>query len=226
MKKNIQAVIFGFDGVVFYTDIYHFLSWKKSLQIIGVNVDPTFLYKLNGLNRKQSLEEILKSFNIKITNIEKQEILKIKNKIFNKLTKELCEFDVAPGIVELLTHLKKKGIKIALSTTSINSYNIMKKTHMDKYFDYIPTPDEIDLFKGISIDYYDNIIKKLGISQLNMLCIEGSQRGIDTANEMFIKTIGIDYYGNLENSLYTFENTSKLNIESYEKILLDLDEYR
>ena len=89
LKNNsIKGVIFGFDGVIFNTDIYHFLSWKKSLQMFGINIDPTFQYKLSGINREESLEKILDFFNMSLKQRDKDEILSEKNRIFNKMTSD------------------------------------------------------------------------------------------------------------------------------------------
>ncbi len=225
-QNKLEAVIFGFDGVIFDTDIYHFLSWKKTVQRIGINIDATFQYKLNGINRENSLNQILKHFDVELkSKREKDEILEEKNKIFKTLTNDLVKRDASPGVIDILKHLKQKGIKIGLATTSLNALNIMKKTHLDEYFDFIPSPEIIKGIKKLETNLYVEISKKLQVPQFKMISIEGSQIGIDVANKMLIRTIGIDYHKSLNGCLIKLKSTTDLTPAFVDDLILNLDKW-
>ncbi len=221
-NKKIEAIIFGFDGVLFNTDIYHFLSWKKALQRIDINIELNSLVELNGLSREKTFSYIIKKFKIEnLTESKREEVLVAKDRIYKRLTNELNKLDTNPGIIKLLMHLKSIGIKTALSTTSRNSYNIMKRTHLDEYFDFIPNEEHLEKFPELNIDHYVEISKVLQIPQFKMIAIESSQYGINSANEMFIRSIGIDPTKKLDRCLLNVSGTSELTTELIDKLIED-----
>ena len=59
MEKNISGLIFDLDGVLVFTDKYHYLAWKQIADEMGIPFDETINDKLRGVSRMQSLEIIL-----------------------------------------------------------------------------------------------------------------------------------------------------------------------
>lgn len=54
-----KAVIFDLDGVICYTDRYHYLAWKQIADREGIYFDESINDRLRGVSRMQSLEIIL-----------------------------------------------------------------------------------------------------------------------------------------------------------------------
>ncbi len=63
----VKTIIFDLDGVLVYTDKFHYLAWKKMADRIGVPFDETINNRLRGVSRMDSLEIILERSTRKYT---------------------------------------------------------------------------------------------------------------------------------------------------------------
>ena len=54
-----QGVIFDLDGVICFTDKYHYQAWKQVADDIGVYFDEQINNRLRGVSRMESLDIIL-----------------------------------------------------------------------------------------------------------------------------------------------------------------------
>ena len=52
----VKTIIFDLDGVLVYTDKFHYLAWKKMADRIGVPFDETINNRLRGVSRMDSLD--------------------------------------------------------------------------------------------------------------------------------------------------------------------------
>lgn len=80
----MNAIIFDLDGVICFTDHYHFLAWKQIADSIGVYFDEQVNDRLRGVSRMDSLDIILEKSKIEYS-LEEKRILaeeKIKD-MFN-----------------------------------------------------------------------------------------------------------------------------------------------
>ena len=58
-KETLEAVIFDLDGVICFTDKFHYQAWKKLADRLGIYFDETINNRLRGVSRMASLEIIL-----------------------------------------------------------------------------------------------------------------------------------------------------------------------
>lgn len=103
MKKGI---IFDLDGVLVFSDEYHYLAWKAIFDKKGLNFDRKMNQLLRGASRKESLEIVLRENKASLSEAEKQEILKDKNDLYvsyleEKLNPEFVSTDVRFTLEEL-----------------------------------------------------------------------------------------------------------------------------
>ena len=56
---DCKAVIFDLDGVICFTDKYHYLAWKTLADRLGIYFDEVINNRLRGVSRMASLEIIL-----------------------------------------------------------------------------------------------------------------------------------------------------------------------
>ena len=71
----VKTIIFDLDGVLVYTDKFHYLAWKKMADRIGVPFDETINNRLRGVSRMDSLEIILERSTRKYTTEEKENLV-------------------------------------------------------------------------------------------------------------------------------------------------------
>ena len=58
----MRAFIFDLDGVLVFTDKYHYLAWKQVADELGIYFDEIINNRLRGVGRMESLEIILERY--------------------------------------------------------------------------------------------------------------------------------------------------------------------
>lgn len=71
MDRAIKGIIFDLDGVLTDTANYHYLTWKRIADELGIYFDRKIKERLKGIDRMSSLEIILENSNINYTSEEK-----------------------------------------------------------------------------------------------------------------------------------------------------------
>ena len=56
---TIRAIIFDLDGVICFTDNYHYQAWKELADAEGIYFDEKINGRLRGVSRMESLDIIL-----------------------------------------------------------------------------------------------------------------------------------------------------------------------
>ena len=75
-----KGIIFDLDGVICFTDEYHYLAWKEMADGMGVYFDREINNRLRGVSRMASLEIILERYTgPALTNGEKEALATKKN---------------------------------------------------------------------------------------------------------------------------------------------------
>ena len=74
----IKAVIFDLDGVICFTDHYHYLAWKEVADSLGIYFDEKINNRLRGVSRMASLEIILEKAERPFSMREKEKIAEKK----------------------------------------------------------------------------------------------------------------------------------------------------
>ena len=67
----IKGVIFDLDGVICFTDYYHYLAWKALADKLAIYFDEQINNRLRGVSRMASLEIILEKSNKQYSEDEK-----------------------------------------------------------------------------------------------------------------------------------------------------------
>ena len=106
---NIKAALFDLDGVIVFTDKYHYLAWKQLSDEQGWDFNETVNNRLRGIPRLASLEEILKHNNIDLPLEEKIVLMNRKNDYYVKLLEQINPGDVYPGSVEFIKKLRRRA---------------------------------------------------------------------------------------------------------------------
>ena len=99
MKNQvIKAALFDLDGVVVFTDKYHYLAWKKLADENGWEFDEQVNQRLRGIPRIASLEEILRHNNTDLPFEEKERLANIKNEYYVKMLENLNNLRAHPNL--------------------------------------------------------------------------------------------------------------------------------
>ncbi len=178
---NIKAVIFDLDGVLCSSDEYHYLAWKKLTDELCINFDRDINNRLRGVSRKESLKIILSTSTKTYTQEEKQKFMAQKNSDYVHFLKtNMSENDLELNVKNLLLELKRRGVKIAIGSSSKNAKLILNLIKIEKMFDVIIDGTMITNSKP-SPEVFLKAAKSLGVLPSESLVVEDAASGIAAA---------------------------------------------
>lgn len=106
----MQGVIFDLDGVICFTDEYHYLAWKEMADGMGIYFDREINNRLRGVSRMESLEIILERYEgPELTDTEKQALAERKNDLYRTLLGQMSPQNLSSEVKETLDALRKRG---------------------------------------------------------------------------------------------------------------------
>lgn len=144
---NVKAIIFDLDGVICFTDEYHYLAWKAMADRIGAQFDRTINNRLRGVSRMESLEIILERYDGKLTQAEKEALAEEKNELYRKYLEKMSPADLSDEVRETLEKLRGLGLKLAIGSSSKNAPFILRQIGLGGYFDAVSDGNNISRSK-------------------------------------------------------------------------------
>lgn len=141
---SIHGVIFDLDGVICFTDEYHYLAWKEMADGMGIYFDREINNRLRGVSRMASLEIILERYTGPALSDEQKEALATqKNDIYRGLLSRMTPSDLPDEVKETLNALRASGMKLAIGSSSKNAPMILENIGLGGYFDAISDGNNI-----------------------------------------------------------------------------------
>ena len=141
--REFDAVIFDLDGVICYTDEYHYQAWKAMADEIGVYFDRTINNRLRGVSRMDSLDIILEKSTVSFSPAEKEELADEKNELYKKFLRRMTPADLSREVKETLDQLRSKGYLLAIGSSSKNTPLILQQIGLADYFDAVSDGNNI-----------------------------------------------------------------------------------
>ena len=112
-----EAVIFDLDGVICFTDEYHYLAWKAMADNIGVYFDRTINNRLRGVSRMASLDIVLERYNgVPLSDAEKESLADQKNELYKKYLSKMSPKDLSDEVKNTLDLLRERGYALAIGS--------------------------------------------------------------------------------------------------------------
>lgn len=205
----IKGVIFDLDGVIVFTDKYHYLAWKKIADEENIYFDEIINNRLRGVSRMDSLDIILEKANKNYTLKEKEVLATKKNEIYKEYLKQLGENDVSKDVIETLMTLKNNNIKLAIGSSSKNTMTILSQIGLLSYFDAIVDGTQISKSKP-DPEVFLKAAQKLGLLASECLVIEDATTGIDAAVSGGFKCCGINDAKCYDKTTYPIDNVKEI----------------
>ena len=175
-----KAVIFDLDGVICFTDKYHYLAWKKMADGMGIYFDETINNRLRGVSRMESLEIILERCDKELTQEEKQALAEEKNKTYVELLGQMTEKDLSSEVKETLDSLRKSGLKLAIGSSSKNAKFILERLGLKDYFDAVSDGTNISKSKP-DPEVFIKAAEFLHMAPTDCLVVEDAKAGVEAA---------------------------------------------
>lgn len=174
----INSVIFDLDGVLVFTDKFHYLAWKEIADEMGIYFDEKINNRLRGVSRMKSLDIILERYKgEELSDKKKEELAEKKNKIYRELLNSMTPSDVSDEVRDTVKMLKAKGYNIALGSSSKNARFILEKVGFIDAFDAISDGNNITNSKP-DPEVFVKAAEYLGEPCEKCLVVEDAESGI------------------------------------------------
>ena len=177
---KIKAVIFDLDGVICFTDKYHYQAWKQIADKENIYFDEQINERLRGVSRMESLEIILERAEKTYTQVEKDVMAFAKNEVYRELLKQMSPADLSEEVHRTLEELRKKGLKLAIGSSSKNTKDILARLGLGDFFDAISDGTNITNSKP-DPEVFLKAAAMLGIPSEECLVVEDAEAGIRAA---------------------------------------------
>jgi beta-phosphoglucomutase len=187
---RIKALLFDLDGVIVSTEKNHFEAWRETASKLGITFSEHDNEALKGVNRVDSLKQILKLGNKTVSSEEFESLLVFKNDMYLDSITALSKADLLPGVHSLLQQAKSMGVKIGLGSSSKNAPMILSRLGITDLFDAVidgngvkyPKPDP---------EVFLNGAKALALSPSDCLVFEDANSGVAAAKAGGFIAIGV-----------------------------------
>lgn len=187
----LKGIIFDMDGVICFTDKFHYQAWKQMADDMGIYFDEIINNRLRGVSRMASLEIILERYEGEpLSDEKKEELATFKNEIYKKLLLNMKPEDCSEEVRETLDELRRRGYKLAIGSSSKNAPIILHQLEMDDYFDAVSDGNNITHSKP-DPEVFVKAAEFLGLPAEECLVVEDAEAGIDAGNAGGMQTAAI-----------------------------------
>ncbi|WP_249029015.1 HAD family hydrolase [Tannockella kyphosi] len=184
---KVKAVIFDFNGTLFFDTAFHDIAWAKTVkEITGSKINDEIRIRLHGSNNAQTIHNL------------KPELSELENEYYSlqkeALYRAIClenpdKLHLVDGAIELFQYLKENKIPFTIASASI-------KENIDFFFDIFSLGDYFDINHVFyddgsyptKIEMYQATLKDMNVDAKDCIIFEDSKTGITCA-----KSIGAGY---------------------------------
>ncbi|MFW6303317.1 MAG: beta-phosphoglucomutase, partial [Candidatus Sumerlaeota bacterium] len=213
IHHQIRAVLFDLDGVVVFTDKYHYLGWKKLADDMGWEFDEEINHQLRGIPRIASLEVMLRHNGVEMPMEEKKRLANQKNEYYKELLKNISADDLYPGIIDFLESLKSAGVAMGLCSSSKNAQTVLDALDLSQYFGAVVTGNDIVNAKP-DPEIFLKGAKGLAIPPFHCVVFEDAESGVEAALAAGMKCIGVGKPELLPSAAETITDYADIDIEA------------
>lgn len=176
---NVKGVIFDLDGVICFTDEYHYLAWKEMADQMGIYFDREINNRLRGISRMASLEIVLERYSgPALTEDEKVALATKKNDIYRELLGHMSPAELSDEVKYTLDALRGKGLLLAIGSSSKNAPYILDRIGLGGYFDAISDGNNITRSKP-DPEVFLKAAEFLGLAPADCLVVEDAIAGAE-----------------------------------------------
>jgi HAD superfamily hydrolase (TIGR01509 family) len=122
------ALLFDLDGTLIDSNYQHVAAWAEALRSAQVEIPLWKIHRRIGMSGKSFLKELLRELPKRKTNPDLDDLEKKHDSIFRRSIPRLC---CLPGANQLLKHLARHHVRIAIATTGGQAQTSLLLKHLD-----------------------------------------------------------------------------------------------
>lgn len=216
----LKAVLFDMDGVIVDTEPLHRKAYFKMFEDFGMQVDEYLYATFTGASTKRVCETLREKFTVEES---WEDLAAIKRNYFKHYFDTDPDFDLIPGVKDLILHYYENDIKLVLASSAhMNTINwVFEKFGLEKYFmgkisgadlkESKPHPEIFELGAEMAREPRENC-----------MVIEDSTNGIKAANAagIFVAAFvsehsAMQHYETADLVVYDFANLELDKVNQY-----------
>lgn len=205
-----EAVIFDLDGVICFTDRYHFLAWKALADSLNIPFDEKKNDRLRGISRMASLDIVLEEYNgPELSEEEKVALATRKNNLYRTYLQSMTTADLSDEVRDTLDALRQKGLKLAIGSSSKNTPLILERIGLAGFFDAVSDGNNITRSKP-DPQVFTMAAEMLGLAPEQCLVVEDAEAGIQAAVSGGFHSAGLGTAADSSLTTYSLHSFSDL----------------
>ena len=179
---KFKAVIFDLDGVICFTDEYHYRAWKAMADEMGIPFDRTVNNRLRGVSRMASLDIILEKYTgPALSQADKEKLAQKKNDLYRASLAEMSPKDLSDEVRETLNTLRDMGLRLAIGSSSKNTPFILGQIGLAGFFDAVSDGNNITRSKP-DPEVFVKAADMLGLAPDRCLVVEDAVSGAEAGH--------------------------------------------
>ncbi len=189
--KQLKAIFFDMDGVLFDSMKNHEIAWKASFKEQGIELPPEEAYLNEGSPAFETAKVVYKKFKNRLISEQEAETIKKKK---HEVMQTLPASEVMEQMPQLMEVLSKNNIDRWVVTGSAQGLLIDRlETEYNQLLKRSKMVTALDVKKGKpDPEPYLRAIEKSGYSQEEAIVIENAPLGVKAAKAAGLYTIGIN----------------------------------
>jgi 1,2-alpha-glucosylglycerol phosphorylase len=203
------AVIFDLDGVLTDTAEYHYLGWQRLADEEDIPFDRQANEALRGVSRRESLLLLLDGRQVPDDVFD--EMMDRKNGYYLDSLQDMSPADLLPGAVSLVVDAKRRGMKVAIGSSSKNAPFVLDRLGIAELFDAVADGNSVEQAKP-EPDLFLAAAEMLGVPPQDCIVVEDAESGVDAALAAGMMAVGIGPEGRIGHAHHRFDATELVDL--------------
>ncbi|MDD3772940.1 MAG: HAD family phosphatase [Weeksellaceae bacterium] len=130
---KLKAVLFDMDGVIVDTEPLHRKAYFKMFEEFGMNVSDELYATFAGASTHKVCSTLIEKFNL---NSPIESLFEVKRRYFKEYFYHDSEFDLLPGVQDLMKHYCENDIRLILASSASDTTidMVFEKFNLNPYF--------------------------------------------------------------------------------------------
>jgi beta-phosphoglucomutase len=208
-QPSHRAVIFDLDGVLTDTAEFHYLGWQMLADEEGLAFDREANEELRGLSRRESLLALLAGREVEDAEFER--MMAHKNDYYVESLQEMTPQDALPGAVSLIVDAKRRGLLVAIGSSSKNAPMVLDKLGLTGLFDAVADGNSVENAKPAP-DLFLAAADMLGVDPSTCVVVEDAGSGVDAALAAGMTAIGVGPADRVGHAHHRFDTPEDIDL--------------
>jgi HAD superfamily hydrolase (TIGR01509 family) len=139
---QFPPILFDLDGTLVDSNYHHVAAWSEALRSAGIVIPLWKIHRRIGMSGKSFLKELLRELAHKKRSLNLEKLEKQHDILFRRLISRLAPL---PGANELLKHLVRQQVRIAIATTGGRAQTSMLLKRLD-------LPKQVEIVTGDDVE--------------------------------------------------------------------------